>query len=562
VLLIHYIDHSLAMSYMSILLSSHITTTRSSFSLSSSSIHFPTISGRIHYKTTYACEGKQLDLSCDEGKMIHLVRANYGRFSLSICNPTGQLDLSVNCMSFRSFLIMQDRCSQSSNCSVVVSSKIFGDPCPGTSKYLEVQYHCVHPSAVGTPDSPTIVEQSTRKPDPGRDFMTMVYTEPLKPSAAAAAGSDSAPAAAPAASGETGSNDLTGIRAPYETTSMSAHSSIINSTSASSVLQVPAASPVPMPAATSTPGIVVPNISASSRIATTASSSISGRRNNYNNEETSRILNSMMTSGAPTRSHHAHHHQRPHVSPADILKFSNQNPIPPRPEINLPSWLEPSVNPTSAGMDVSSRPLGPDPDMFTPESESGDQMSHPSADGAEDDDMILMAIGLFFIVFFAVMGTFGLIYWMFFKSENMRVRKFVRSIPLITCILGPDPELDMDSEKVSSVVQSSAYGTTTMASNAGFPIVQTRVPTQIMSTDSPNNKCMTLGHQYHQHQLQQQQLLNQQMMQTGNGLTSPVRLYNVSTGIAWFLIFFFDIIFCSLLLLLSLTVSLILESIF
>ena len=91
-------------------------------------------SGRIHYKTTYACEGKQLDLSCDEGKMIHLVRANYGRFSLSICNPSGQLDLSVNCMSFRSFLIMQDRCTQSSNCSVVVSSALFGDPCPGTSK--------------------------------------------------------------------------------------------------------------------------------------------------------------------------------------------------------------------------------------------------------------------------------------------------------------------------------------------------------------------------------------------------------------------------------------------
>lgn len=30
-----------------------------------------------------------------------------------------------------------------SSCSVVVSSQLFGDPCPGTAKYLEVQYHCV-----------------------------------------------------------------------------------------------------------------------------------------------------------------------------------------------------------------------------------------------------------------------------------------------------------------------------------------------------------------------------------------------------------------------------------
>ncbi|XP_054161421.1 latrophilin Cirl-like isoform X2 [Oppia nitens] len=100
--------------------------------------------GRIHYKTTYACEGNPLHLTCEEGSTIHLVRANYGRFSISICNDGGRLDLNVICMSYRSFLIMSDRCSQKSNCSVVVSSKIFGDPCPGTLKYLEVQYHCVH----------------------------------------------------------------------------------------------------------------------------------------------------------------------------------------------------------------------------------------------------------------------------------------------------------------------------------------------------------------------------------------------------------------------------------
>ncbi|XP_023214365.1 rhamnose-binding lectin-like [Centruroides sculpturatus] len=100
-------------------------------------------SERLNYITTYACEERELRVGCENGGLIKLVRANYGRFSISICNDHGNLDWSVNCMSYRSFLIMQDRCSLKPSCSVVVSSNMFGDPCPGTLKYLEVQYHCV-----------------------------------------------------------------------------------------------------------------------------------------------------------------------------------------------------------------------------------------------------------------------------------------------------------------------------------------------------------------------------------------------------------------------------------
>ncbi|KFM77944.1 Latrophilin Cirl, partial [Stegodyphus mimosarum] len=74
--------------------------------------------------------------------MITLVRANYGRFSISICNDHGNLDWRVNCMSHHSFPIMQERCNMKPNCSVNVSSATFHDPCPGTLKYLEVQYKC------------------------------------------------------------------------------------------------------------------------------------------------------------------------------------------------------------------------------------------------------------------------------------------------------------------------------------------------------------------------------------------------------------------------------------
>ena len=40
---------------------------------------------------------------------IRVMRANYGRFSVAICNDKGVTDWSVNCMAPRSLRIMQDR---------------------------------------------------------------------------------------------------------------------------------------------------------------------------------------------------------------------------------------------------------------------------------------------------------------------------------------------------------------------------------------------------------------------------------------------------------------------
>ena len=50
-----------------------------------------------NYETKIACEGNQLQLACEEGTKINLIRANFGRFSISICNLQGNLEWSVNC---------------------------------------------------------------------------------------------------------------------------------------------------------------------------------------------------------------------------------------------------------------------------------------------------------------------------------------------------------------------------------------------------------------------------------------------------------------------------------
>lgn len=95
------------------------------------------------YETAYACEEKTLTIGCDPGYVINLIRANYGRFSITICNDQGNVDWSVNCMSVTSLRVLYSKCSQKQNCSVVASTNVFGDACPGTHKYLEAHYQCI-----------------------------------------------------------------------------------------------------------------------------------------------------------------------------------------------------------------------------------------------------------------------------------------------------------------------------------------------------------------------------------------------------------------------------------
>ena len=71
-----------------------------------------------------------------------VIRANYGRFSITICNQHGNTDWKVDCQAGRTLRAMQARCSNKNQCIVPVQSSIFGDPCPGTYKYIEVYYVC------------------------------------------------------------------------------------------------------------------------------------------------------------------------------------------------------------------------------------------------------------------------------------------------------------------------------------------------------------------------------------------------------------------------------------
>ncbi|XP_043259222.1 latrophilin Cirl-like isoform X4 [Colletes gigas] len=116
------------------------------------------------YDTAYACEGKTLLIECGEGKLIHLIRANYGRYSIAICNEHGNTDWSVNCMSTKSYRVLNSECNNQQNCSIVASMSQFGDPCPNTHKYLEAHYRCVSAATTTTTSRPSPPWLTTSQP--------------------------------------------------------------------------------------------------------------------------------------------------------------------------------------------------------------------------------------------------------------------------------------------------------------------------------------------------------------------------------------------------------------
>ncbi|XP_031765534.2 latrophilin Cirl isoform X2 [Galleria mellonella] len=137
-------------------------------------------SSEPRYETAYACEGKTLKIGCGEGSVIHLIRANYGRFSITICNDHGNTDWSVNCMSTRSLRVLHSRCSMYQNCSILASTNMFGDPCPNTLKYLEAHYQCVPASTTSTTNRPSPPWLITSQPTVWRSTAPPIPKSPVQ----------------------------------------------------------------------------------------------------------------------------------------------------------------------------------------------------------------------------------------------------------------------------------------------------------------------------------------------------------------------------------------------
>ncbi|MED6262553.1 hypothetical protein ATANTOWER_021549, partial [Ataeniobius toweri] len=95
---------------------------------------------------TVACEFSLANLQCDDGQVISVIGAYYGRTDPTTCSfqrPSSQVQ-KTDCLRPSSEVAAS--CNGKTTCSVKASKSVFGDPCVGTYKYLEVAHICENPA--------------------------------------------------------------------------------------------------------------------------------------------------------------------------------------------------------------------------------------------------------------------------------------------------------------------------------------------------------------------------------------------------------------------------------
>ncbi|KAK2185622.1 hypothetical protein NP493_229g01034 [Ridgeia piscesae] len=92
-------------------------------------------------RTRVACEFQQLSMECPAGQRVDIVRAVYGRGDSSTCRQ-GYF-YSTSCGSDAK-TALANICRGRQSCSVTATNALTGvDPCPGTYKYLIVEFRCL-----------------------------------------------------------------------------------------------------------------------------------------------------------------------------------------------------------------------------------------------------------------------------------------------------------------------------------------------------------------------------------------------------------------------------------
>ena len=93
-------------------------------------------------RTLFGCDGSTVSVTCPYGYNISIVRANYGRFSISVCNH-GAVEWDTYCGTEGvTTHKLRDMCDRQSICNIAVNSSLVTAPCVDMDPYLEVQYNC------------------------------------------------------------------------------------------------------------------------------------------------------------------------------------------------------------------------------------------------------------------------------------------------------------------------------------------------------------------------------------------------------------------------------------
>ncbi|XP_070773806.1 protein eva-1 homolog C [Enoplosus armatus] len=94
--------------------------------------------------SAHACDGQPLRLHCPRHSTISVQSAFYGSGEARLCRADPPLGAhNHSCSAFTALQKLLSECQSHRDCQLLVNHLLFGkDPCPGTAKYLHVDYKC------------------------------------------------------------------------------------------------------------------------------------------------------------------------------------------------------------------------------------------------------------------------------------------------------------------------------------------------------------------------------------------------------------------------------------
>ena len=100
------------------------------------------ILGTSDIQRLVVCEGGTASLSCPHDAVIHVLSVMYGRKNATLCcGSLTRAACDTTCEANISLLKVRGYCREQ-YCKIWASNHIFGDPCPGAPKYLDITYQC------------------------------------------------------------------------------------------------------------------------------------------------------------------------------------------------------------------------------------------------------------------------------------------------------------------------------------------------------------------------------------------------------------------------------------
>ncbi|KAL9950502.1 hypothetical protein ACROYT_G043009 [Oculina patagonica] len=90
--------------------------------------------GRTEGYFRRVCEHQAMSINCGS-KLINIRSASYGRTQQGLCGSNG----NTNCHAGSSMTVARHECQGQKRCTLYVKNSAFGDPCPGTVKYLTIK---------------------------------------------------------------------------------------------------------------------------------------------------------------------------------------------------------------------------------------------------------------------------------------------------------------------------------------------------------------------------------------------------------------------------------------